>query len=223
MSATRASGINAVRYGLRENVMGLTVVLADGRVIKTGGRARKSRRRAVHADPDPHVRRLSTLGIMTEITLRLYGIPEAMSAAVCSFATLEGAVDTVIQVMQSSIPMARIELLDDAQMDAINRYSKLDYPVAPTLFFEFHGAPGRGEGTGRNRPCLRRGKRRRRFPMGNHPGRSHAPVECPPHGLLCGAPGLRPARAALPRTCACRSANWPAAFMKPKPIWRTAA
>ena len=139
MAATRASGTNAVRYGtMRENVLGLTVVTADGDIVTTGGRARKSS--AGYDLTRLYVGSEGTLGIITEVSLRLYGVPEAMSAAVGQFDDLRSAVQTVIVAMQMGIPVARIELLDEVQMDACIRHSKLEgYAAKPTLFFEFHG------------------------------------------------------------------------------------
>ena len=138
MTATRASGTNAVRYGtMRENVLALTVVTASGEIIKTGTRARKSA--AGYDLTRMFVGSEGTLGIITEITLRLYGLSEAISAAIVAFPDVRSAADATIQTIQMGIPVARIELVDRGYMAAINNYSKTDYPELDTLFLEFHG------------------------------------------------------------------------------------
>lgn len=139
MASTRASGTNAVRYGtMREAVLSLRVVTPDGRDIRTARRARKSA--AGYDLTRLFVGSEGTLGIITEITLRLHGIPESIMSAVCSFDTLAGAVDTVVQSIQLGVPLARVEILDDVQMRAVNAWSGLNYPEKTTLFFEFHGS-----------------------------------------------------------------------------------
>ncbi len=138
MASTRASGTNAVRYGtMRENVLNLTAVMADGSVVRTARRARKS---AAGYD----LTRLligseGTLGIITELTVRLYGIPEVILAAVCPFKTIEGACNAVIQSIQLGLGIARMELLDEVQIHAVNNHSKTSFEESPTLFLEFHG------------------------------------------------------------------------------------
>ena len=139
MASTRASGTNAVRYGtMRDAVLSLKMVTPEGKIIRTALRAKKSAagydltRLMIGAE--------GTLGIITEVTLRLHAIPEAISAAVCSFETLKGAVDTVVEAIQIGMPLARVEILDDRQMKAVNAWSNLDYPEQSTLFFEFHGS-----------------------------------------------------------------------------------
>ncbi len=141
MASTRASGTNAVRYGtMREAVLSLKVVTPDGKVIETARRARKSA--AGYDLTRLYVGSEGTLGIITEVTLRLHPIPEKISAAVCGFETMQGAIDTVVQSIQLAIPLARVEILDDMQIRACNLWSKLDLPEVTTLFFEFHGSPG---------------------------------------------------------------------------------
>jgi len=141
MSSTRGSGTMAVRYGtMRDNVIAVEAVLPDGQTVRTGNRARKSA--AGYDLTRLFVGAEGTLGVITEITVKLHPVPEAISAAVCPFETLKGAVDTAIAMIQSGIPAARIELLDDVMMRGVNAYSKLGAQEKPTLFLEFHGSPG---------------------------------------------------------------------------------
>ena len=209
MCATRASGTAAVRYGtIRENVLGLQVALPDGRLIETGGRVRKS---ATGYDlTHLMIGSEGTLGIITEIQLRLHGIPEAMSAAICQFATLAARSSPSIAVLQAGIPIARIELLDEVQMRACIAFSKLEgYADAPDP------VPGIPRHRGRRRRASGAGAgdhrrvRRERLPMGDRRRRAQPAVEGAARRLLGRASRSSRAGRASPPTPSCRSPGSP--------------
>ncbi|GAB1603579.1 probable D-lactate dehydrogenase, mitochondrial isoform X1 [Argonauta hians] len=142
MCATSASGTNAVRYGtMRENVLNMEVVLADGRIINTAGKNRRTKKTSAGYNlTNLFIGSEGTLGIITKATLKLYGQPEETVAAVCHFPSVQAAVDATVMTLQCGIPIARIEFMDDIMIDACNKFNKLSLTVAPTLFLEFHGA-----------------------------------------------------------------------------------
>jgi FAD/FMN-containing dehydrogenase len=208
MSATRASGTNAVRYGtMRDNVLALEVVTADGQAIRTGTRAKKSS--AGYDLTRLMVGSEGTLGVITEITLRIYPLPEAISAAICSFPSIEAAVRTTIEVIQLGVPIARVELIDHNSVRMVNAHSKLGLREEPMLLMEFHGSPA---SRSRPRRCRRSPASTAARPL-NGRSRPRSARAFGPHGTT---PTLRPSRAgraAAPSalTPACRSAGWPTA------------
>ena len=221
MAATRASGTNAVRYGtMRDAVLSLRVVTPDGRDIRTSRQARKSA--AGYDLTRLFVGSEGTLGVITEVTLRLHGIPEAICSAVCSFASLGGAVNTVVETIQLGIPVARVEILDDVQMRAVNKWSKLDYPELTTLFFEFHGSHSYVDEQVKvvedlaDSPMAAGRSNGRTLPRN---GQSSGTLR---HQAYYAALGLRPGSVGLgQRMFACRSADWPNASPRQRWTWRS--
>jgi D-lactate dehydrogenase (cytochrome) len=211
MSATRASGTNAVRYGtMRENVLALEVVTASGEVIRTGTRAKKSS--AGYDLTRLFVGSEGTLGVITEVTLRIYPLPEAVSAAICSFPTIGARrATTVIQTIQLGVPIARVELIDANTVKMVNAYSKLALREEHLLLMEFHGSPASVKEQAEVVQDIASEHGGADLRMGRHARRAHAPVDGAAQRLL----RRRPEQARLPLpsppTPACRSAAWPTA------------
>ena len=218
MTATRASGTNAVRYGtMKDAVLCLTVVMPDGEIVKTASRARKSS--AGYDLTRLLIGSEGTLGVITEITLKLHGIPEAISAGICPFPSVKAACDAVIMTIQTGIPVARIELLDEVQVRAVNLHSKLTLPESPLLLLEFHGSAGKCPGAGR---ALRRDRRRifrRPFRLGDPP-EDRSKLWQARHDAYWAARGLRPGANRWRPMSACRSRGSPNASMKRNGILR---
>ncbi len=190
MVATGASGTTTVRYGtMRENVLSLEVVMADGRLIRTGGRAKKSS--AGYDLTRLLIGSEGTLGVVTEITLQVRGIPEAISAAVCGFSELASAIRTAVEVIQWGIPIARVELLDEVGVAAVNRHSGLELAEVPTLFFEFHGTPAGVEEQARATAEIAGGNGGRKFRWATEAGERHTLWHAR-HEVYFAALGLRP-------------------------------
>jgi hypothetical protein len=215
MAATRASGTNAVRYGtIRENILALKVVGADGEIITTGTRAKKSS--AGYDLTHLFIGAEGTLGIISEITLKLRGIPQSIAAGACSFASVKGACDATILAIQTGIPVARIELLNAAQVRACNAYSKLTLPETPLLLLEFHGTEADvAEQSRRNAAAARSNGRRARRTAPGCGRRGTTPTG------RCGA--CAPARRRSPPTSACRSRGSPTAWSRPRRTSRAPA
>ena len=210
MSATRASGTNAVRYGtMKDNVLSLGIVTAQGKFLRTASRAKKSS--AGYDLTRLIVGSEGTLALIVEVTLKLAGIPEAISGGHCPFPDVRSACVTTIETIQSGIPVARIELLDKLQVQACNAYSKLGLPETPMLFLEFHGSPDGRRGAVAAIRRDRGGQRRRPVRLDHQRRGAHAAVAGAPRRLL-GEPGTASGRRRRsPPTSACRSRGWPIA------------
>ena len=198
---------------MRENVLGLTAVMADGRLVRTGGRARKSA--AGYDLTRLLVGSEGTLGIITEVCVRLARLPEAIATAVCPFPGIEAAAAAVIELISSGIRAARSELLDEIQIDAVNRWAGFDHPVTPTLFLEFHGS---GQAVAEQAAAARAVAARPRglrLPVGHRRAGAGASLAGPPRRVLR-LPGAAPRLGGVRhRRSACRFPGWPTAYCGP--------